>query len=153
MAESEARKKYRREWAAAHKERGTAAKRRWVGMNRIKARETARIYRQKHRDKFNAKHALYRTANPDKIKNNNLRRLGWTLQQFNEALETQKFCCAICGCDLRILPSKQVHSDHCHLTGFRRGVLCHHCNTGLGGFRDTPEFLKAAIAYLTMKRR
>jgi recombination endonuclease VII len=29
-----------------------------------------------------------------------------------------------------------------------RGVLCQHCNQGLGNFKDDPEILKRAIAYL-----
>lgn len=38
--------------------------------------------------------------------------------------------------------------DHCHETGEFRGFLCHSCNTALGGFRDDPEILLNAIAYL-----
>ena len=38
--------------------------------------------------------------------------------------------------------------DHCHETGEFRGFLCHNCNTGLGKFKDDPEILLNAIAYL-----
>jgi hypothetical protein len=38
--------------------------------------------------------------------------------------------------------------DHCHKTGKHRGFLCHHCNTGLGQFKDNPKFLQEAIEYL-----
>jgi hypothetical protein len=41
-----------------------------------------------------------------------------------------------------------AHLDHCHDSGVVRGFLCAHCNRGLGGFRDRPELLRGAAAYL-----
>ena len=38
--------------------------------------------------------------------------------------------------------------DHCHDTGTFRGWLCHHCNVGLGGFKDNLTRLKKAVIYL-----
>jgi hypothetical protein len=38
--------------------------------------------------------------------------------------------------------------DHCHETGEFRGFLCSNCNLGLGKFKDDPEILLNAIAYL-----
>ena len=53
--------------------------------------------------------------------------------------------CAICG----DLPGTRRHSlDHCHVSGRMRGVLCNHCNSGLGFFRDDPRILQLAIDYL-----
>ena len=53
--------------------------------------------------------------------------------------------CMICG-DSQT--GRKLAIDHCHQTGKMRGVLCHHCNVGLGHFRDNPDLLLAAINYL-----
>jgi hypothetical protein len=55
--------------------------------------------------------------------------------------------CAICG----EYPDR-LHRDHDHKTGRARGGLCHHCNIGLGMFRDDIERLRAAIRYLDAAR-
>lgn len=39
--------------------------------------------------------------------------------------------------------------DHCHDSGYVRGVLCQPCNIGLGGFRDRVDLLLGAVGYLT----
>jgi hypothetical protein len=60
-------------------------------------------------------------------------------------------------CDICKRPEEQtrggvvrlLNRDHDHATGAWRGVLCSRCNTGIGYFRDDPELLAAAIAYLT----
>ena len=38
--------------------------------------------------------------------------------------------------------------DHDHETGKERGLICGHCNTGLGFFRDNPKALRSAASYL-----
>ena len=73
--------------------------------------------------------------------------------------DSQGWKCAICGRkldDRRLGPGAKSnlspipHIDHDHsLTGKEsvRGILCIHCNRGLGGFNSI-EDLKSAIAYL-----
>jgi len=62
-------------------------------------------------------------------------------------LVAQGNSCAICGA---VEPSGcgNWHTDHNHDTGLTRGILCYHCNLGIGHFRDDPKRLMAAIAYL-----
>lgn len=50
--------------------------------------------------------------------------------------------CAICG------SSEPLVVDHDHSTGKIRGMLCNHCNRGLGHFRDDPMLLEFARVYL-----
>lgn len=95
---------------------------------------------------------LYRKNNPDYAllkKEKRLKRLyGISLDQYNMILEAQDFCCDICNDKLELTNYKAVHLDHCHTTGIIRGILCGSCNRGLGAFRDSAAYLKAAFKYL-----
>jgi hypothetical protein len=76
------------------------------------------------------------------------REFGITLTQYNELLEKQNNCCAICE-----RPSSEFKRmfavDHDHLTKTVRGLLCVNCNLGLGKFHDNINTLNKAINYLT----
>ena len=68
-------------------------------------------------------------------------------KQYDEILFSQNGCCAICG--IHITDSKQkFRVDHNHETLEVRGLLCQHCNSGLGFFKDSPTRLAMAIEYL-----
>jgi hypothetical protein len=62
-------------------------------------------------------------------------------------LEKQGNKCGICG-RLEPLGKGGWHLDHDHITGRIRGLLCHHCNVGLGHFGDSQEMLLRAVRWL-----
>jgi hypothetical protein len=93
--------------------------------------------------------------NPDKTKEQRLKKYGLSYDQYNSIREKQNFCCLICKKHESEVPqgkalktSHALHVDHNHDTGFVRGLLCTNCNTILGKCYDNPEILKSAIEYL-----
>jgi hypothetical protein len=73
------------------------------------------------------------------------------IEDYNRMLAEQNGLCAICGKP----PSGKRNSrtihlavDHDHISGHVRKLLCSHCNAGIGGFKDSVELLRAAIAYI-----
>lgn len=72
---------------------------------------------------------------------------GITFEEKEAILASQGFACAICKTEL-LLKDRRTHIDHDHRTGAVRGLLCSDCNTGLGFYKDQPQYLRNAIAYL-----
>lgn len=69
-------------------------------------------------------------------------------EEYAAMLNSQNNRCKIC-----LLESDQslfglLHVDHDHTTKEVRGLLCHRCNRGLGGFRDDPKLIRATLSYL-----
>lgn len=67
---------------------------------------------------------------------------GLSPEDYDLMVESQGNACAICK------EVKKLHVDHDHITGEVRELLCHGCNTSLGGFKDDPELLEAAADYI-----
>lgn len=78
------------------------------------------------------------------------KKYGLTPDDFLKISEKQGDVCAICGSPPRggNAMEKRLHVDHCHRTGKVRGLLCNHCNNGLGCFKDNKRSLQRAIWYL-----
>lgn len=108
----------------------------------------------KMRQRKNGRAYYYRLKleNPDKLLLSHRRQkckgYGITLEEFDALKTKQSGVCAICFRPVRG-GRGELRIDHDHTTGKIRGLLCHHCNLGLGQFEDSPEFLKSAISYLT----
>lgn len=101
----------------------------------------------------------WRLRNPEKAKalasrQSKFRRFklhGITIETYNELKAKQDSRCAICG----VVPNDNYgghhdgfHIDHDHVSGRVRGLLCKHCNVGIGMLKDSEEILQSAILYL-----
>lgn len=84
------------------------------------------------------------------------RKHGISYDQIGAMYEAQDHRCAICNRPLLLGPApdmKKARSDyacvdHNHITSKIRALLCFHCNMGLGFFKEVPEFMEKAAAYI-----
>jgi hypothetical protein len=111
--------------------------------------KAAKKDRQLHPDKRRAIKKRYAEKHPEMIKKwgrrHSWRKMGLDPDIVEKFLSTHNGNCDICG----LPPNGQAHAiDHCHKSGKFRGVLCSHCNSGLGYFRDNPDLLDKAKIYL-----
>ncbi|MFF4543620.1 endonuclease VII domain-containing protein [Streptomyces sp. NPDC001406] len=113
------------------------------------------------REAFAARKAASVARNPEGRKRRMLRNFfNIGLEQYEEMHLAQAGVCAICGEPETakrgdLVMDLSVDHDHscCPDKGRScgkcvRGLLCANCNKGLGAFRDDPERLMAAVAYL-----
>ena len=133
--------------------------------NRERARR-ASIPEDERREQHAKRHAS-RMLNPEYVESERLRNLVRTERDkkangarlrdyvygagaqnhFEKSLAEQDGKCAVCKEVLDM--GYNTHFDHNHDTGQWRSVLCGGCNAGLGNFRENPNHLLNAIAYLS----
>ncbi|AYV26896.1 MULTISPECIES: endonuclease VII domain-containing protein [Streptomyces] len=70
------------------------------------------------------------------------RKYGITEAERDGMIAAQGGNCLLC----RTAPAE--HVDHDHQTGKVRGVLCFSCNAALGQFKDRPDVIRRAAAYV-----
>jgi Recombination endonuclease VII len=86
------------------------------------------------------------------------RKFGITVEDYDRMLAEQNGGCAICERKpdrVRRRTGKvlDLAVDHSHEDGHVRGLLCTDCNVVLGLMDDSPDLLRAAVAYLERHRR
>lgn len=120
----------------------------------LKCEVTRKSYEFYKTKAYTEKVCIYCRVEPRKLtatsyegmKNRQLKTLyGITLADFEQMLAEQNGLCKICN---QPEEGKSLCVDHCHTTGVVRGLLCGHCNRGLGYFRDDIGRLEKAIEYL-----
>jgi 5-methylcytosine-specific restriction endonuclease McrA len=147
-----------------------------MGRDKVKAAAYGKIYRAEHKEHlrelnraYNARlkeegrsyysrdpegnrkrNAAWREFNKDRILARNREYYyGITAKEFDDMLVKQQGRCAVCSIPFTEERKSLIPCvDHDHNTGRVRGLLCSHCNRGLGSFRDDPETLEAGAAYL-----
>lgn len=154
-----------RQWQRANADKVRASHQRYYQKNKEKVADQQRAYHKKHRSRLSRERkAYYRKhrnrelalmkrwdeRNPERRREialrTRLKRYNATMEQYNELLRKQKDVCAICGeKDKR---GCRLSLDHDHKHNRLRSLLCGHCNSGLGMFRDRPELCTAAAKYL-----
>jgi hypothetical protein len=134
------------------RECGKAMCREWYAANieseRARARARMRIYGPKQRQA----NREWAAANPERARYHSRNKLfkkkyGLTVEQHEALFAAQGFVCAACGAP-KPNSKKGWSTDHCHATGAVRGIVCHHCNIGIGHAKDDMETLRKWIAYL-----
>ena len=155
------RTEYRKAYYAKHRERLKAASRAYYAANKEacdkrnsdwskRNSEHLRIYNKCRRlikgAQIRATWRAWRKRNAEHVNFSKRRnRYGITKEQCLTLLEAQGVCCAICGVQF---VGNEFHVDHDHEADIIRGLLCRHCNHGLGSFKDNAGALRRAAEYL-----
>ena len=117
-------------------------------------KEAIKEYREKNKEQRAALKKEYNEKNKEQIaiKKEETRlksKYGITLKDKTILLQKQNNKCKICSVSfLYDKHSTKPFVDHCHTTNKVRGLLCLHCNTGLGYFKDHIPTLTKTINYL-----
>lgn len=101
-------------------------------------------YKIKNREKLQNiwRQSSRKYSNSDRSRIRTLARHGITIEIYDSMYDKQNGKCAICNLSIKLCV------DHNHTSGKVRGLLCFHCNTALGLFKDDLKILNSAIKYL-----
>jgi len=143
FADPEKQRAYNKAWGEQNRDKQRAANNRCYAKNRAEILATRKRARELNRDARNEKQ---RTDEATAIR---FKRSGVVVP--SETLVRRRGPCDICS--VVPAPGKVHHVDHDHASNRVRGILCVHCNHGLGHFRDSPSALRRAAEYVERASR
>lgn len=138
------------EWKRANPEKVKNEYKKYYLKNKDVINIKAKKWASRNRELINMKAKIRENKNPEKTirtrRNFHLKKkFGITVEQYDEMLIKQNGVCEICG---GTNGKKNFSVDHNHKTGKVRGLLCDHCNTGIGRLMEDISILQNAILYL-----
>lgn len=83
-----------------------------------------------------------------------IKSYGMSFKEFEIKIKEQNYICPICKKIMVVGLGRERFAilDHDHKNGKNRGIICNHCNHGLGLFEDDIERFKNCIIYLQNER-
>ena len=136
-----------KEWANKNKEHLREYNKAQYALNPEKKKAAAKRYRELNIERSRENNKIWRQKNQDYVRNKFLStRYNLSIETYEAMFKSQNGGCKVCG--KQNLDGKRLFVDHDHKTGTVRGLLCHHCNAGMGHFFDDPSLLESAINYL-----
>lgn len=105
-----------------------------------RCKRCATIRRAEHRKTHYEDYVRYRRTR-------NLKRFGLSHADYDRMMVAQGGKCSVCQAEYS-WGGRRFSVDHCHDTGNVRGLLCSHCNTGIGHFKESLQNLQRAMEYL-----
>ncbi len=124
--------------------------------NKVRMNQRSKDYEKKNAEAVSKRNREYYKVNKENQRQVRMKkRYGLTVEQFNALLAKQENRCAICRKHFAVITGDLKSNgltkpviDHDHSTGKVRGLLCQHCNSGLGMFDDSVSTIVNAGCYL-----
>lgn len=97
----------------------------------------------------NANNKKKRELDPSWVRRNHMKYVyGLSLEEWGVLFEKQGEKCRVCKSPSPRTKRAVWHTDHNHLTGKVRGILCSHCNQMLGMAHEDTAIMLAGAEYL-----
>lgn len=119
-------------------------------INRNKAIIRSKLWRINNLERSRKNSKSYQKRHPEQLLKWQLKKYNLSLSEYNHMVFKQNNKCAICGNEAKGMQHKKdrLCVDHDKDTKKVRGLLCGHCNIGIGNLFHNTALLQKAIKYL-----